>query len=67
MTLIKKNITTLSGIILGGIAGYLYYHFIGCASGTCTITSVWYHSTLYGSVMGGLLGSMVKESLQTKK
>lgn len=22
------------GIVIGGLAGYLYYHFVGCASGS---------------------------------
>ncbi|HAH25157.1 MAG TPA: hypothetical protein DCL77_15600 [Prolixibacteraceae bacterium] len=40
------------GILIGGLAGYLYYHFVGCASGTCPITSSPYVSTLWGSMMG---------------
>jgi hypothetical protein len=51
---ILKNKLTLVGIILGCIGGYAYYHFVGCASGTCTITSRPLNSTLYGAMMGGL-------------
>lgn len=43
------------GAILGAIAGYAYYHFVGCTSGTCSITSKPLNSTLYGAVMGGVL------------
>jgi hypothetical protein len=43
------------GIVLGAIGGYLYYHFVGCASGSCAITASPVNSTLYGAVMGGLL------------
>jgi hypothetical protein len=43
------------GILMGSIAGYLYYYFVGCASGSCAITSSPLNSTLYGGVMGGLL------------
>ena len=43
------------GIVAGAIVGYLYYHFGGCASGTCAITSKPINSTLYGAMMGGLL------------
>ena len=46
------------GVIIGAIAGYLYYYFVGCASGTCAITSNPINSTLYGAMMGGLLFSM---------
>ena len=51
----KKYKFTILGILLGAIFGYLYYHFVGCASGTCTITSQPLNSTLYGAMMGGLL------------
>jgi len=40
------------GIMIGGIGGFLYYHFIGCASGSCAITSNPYLSTLGGSFLG---------------
>lgn len=51
----KKYKFTILGILLGAIFGYLYYHFVGCASGTCSITSKPLNSTLYGAMMGGLL------------
>jgi len=49
------------GILLGGIAGYLYWRFIGCNSGTCPITSKWYTTTLYGMLMGILIASPSKK------
>ncbi|SDX13553.1 DUF6132 family protein [Flavobacterium degerlachei] len=50
----KKALTiTGMGVAVGAIAGYLYYHFVGCASGTCAITSKPLNSSLYGSLMGG--------------
>jgi phage shock protein E len=45
---------TFTGVILGAVGGYLYYHYIGCLSGTCSITSKPINSTLYGSLIGGL-------------
>ena len=56
--LIKKNAIMLIGVVIGLIAGYLYYKFIGCSSGTCLITSKPLNSTLYGGLMGGLLFSL---------
>ncbi|RZF57922.1 DUF6132 family protein [Sphingobacterium corticibacterium] len=58
----KKNLLTITGMIVGAIAGYLYWKFVGCHSGSCAITSNPVNSTLYGSVMGGLLFSMLKKS-----
>lgn len=54
----KAYIITGIGIVVGAIFGYLYYKFVGCASGTCAITSKPINSTLYGAVMGGLLFNM---------
>lgn len=50
------------GVVFGAIAGYLYYYYIGCASGTCSITSRPLNSSLYGSVMGGLVFNMFVNS-----
>jgi C4-dicarboxylate transporter len=59
----KAIIITGLGIAIGAIAGYAYYFYVGCASGTCAITSKPLNSTLYGAVMGGLLLNMfVKET-----
>ena len=41
-----------SGVVIGGIAGFLYYHFVGCSSGSCAITGNPYLSTLMGGFMG---------------
>lgn len=53
----SKHLRLISGLVIGGIAGFLYWHFIGCASGSCAITSVWYTSTGYGAIIGGLIGN----------
>ena len=46
------------GAAIGGVLGYLYYRFIGCATGTCPITSRPLNSILYGTVMGLLFSSL---------
>ena len=55
MNFILKYKLTILGIIVGALGGYLYYYFIGCSSGSCSITSRPLNSTLYGALMGGLL------------
>ena len=40
------------GVVLGGTAGFLYYHYVGCSTGTCAITSSPYGSTIMGSLLG---------------
>jgi hypothetical protein len=54
----KAILITGMGVVTGIIAGYLYYHFVGCLSGTCAITSKPLNSSLYGGLMGGLLFNM---------
>jgi hypothetical protein len=61
MEKILKNRLTIIGVVLGAIAGYLYYAFVGCASGTCAITSSPIISTLYGSLIGGLMFNMFEK------
>jgi len=56
----RKNVTKLVFVAVGAAAGFSYYHFIGCVSGTCPITGNPYVSTMYGGLMGFTLG-MVKE------
>ena len=59
----KALLLTGIGIAIGALAGYGYYFYVGCASGTCAITSKPLTSTLYGALMGGLIFNMfVKET-----
>lgn len=61
MNFINNNKLTIIGVIIGAIGGFLYYRYIGCASGTCPITSKPLNSTLYGAVMGSLLFNIFKK------
>lgn len=54
-SVIRQSLRTLPAVALGALAGYAYYYFIGCTSGSCPITSNPWVSTGYGAVMGGLL------------
>ena len=64
--LIFRNKWIVIGVLTGAIAGYAYYHFVGCNSGTCMISSKPLNSTLYFSVMGGLLFSIFKREPDKK-
>lgn len=67
LAFLNKNKLYVLGAILGALAGYMYWHFVGCVSGTCAITSKPLNSTLYGSLMGTLgLGMFVQDKSQTK-
>lgn len=58
---VAANILVSIGLITGATAGFLYWKFVGCANGTCMITSNPYISTVYGGIMGGLVFSLVKK------
>ncbi|HEY6951332.1 MAG TPA: DUF6132 family protein [Bacteroidota bacterium] len=38
--------------VVGAVGGFAYYYFIGCAGGTCPISSNPYVSTAYGTLIG---------------
>lgn len=63
----KAILVTGIGVVVGLIAGYLYYQQIGCESGTCAITSKPLNSTLYGGLMGGLLFNLFVTSPKKKE
>ena len=64
--LLRKYKLEVIGILLGTIAGYLYWKFVGCANGTCKITSKPLNSSLYGALMGLLVLSMFKKEEKIK-
>lgn len=60
---IRAQWVTTLGAGIGALAGLLYWKLIGCQSGPCAITSSAVNSTVYGSVLGGLLFSSFKKSI----
>lgn len=58
---IKKHFLKIIGALIGGVAGFAYYYFVGCSSGTCPITSNPYISVVYGGFLGYLLLDMFKK------
>ena len=54
------------GAIVGAIAGFLYWKYVGCLTGTCAITSNPIRSTLYFALLGALLFSLFKNKNKTQ-
>jgi hypothetical protein len=50
--------------LIGGLLGYLYYHYIGCLNGSCPISGNPYISTIYGAFIGSIF---VIDKLRKKK
>ena len=52
------------GAIVGALGGYLYWRFVGCSTGTCTIISIWWNSSLYGAFMGAMAFDIIKDYIK---
>lgn len=61
-TLVNKYRRFFLPVLLGGIAGYLYYRFVGCTDGGCMISSNPWISTSYGILLGALLADALHGS-----
>lgn len=51
----QNNAWQIAGGIFGGIGGYFYWRDIGCATGTCPITSKPLNSIVYFAILGYLV------------
>ncbi len=57
----------LAGVVVGALAGFAYWYFIGCNSGTCPIQSNWHTSTLYGGLIGYVIPNGPAKEKQEKE
>lgn len=48
------------GVVVGGALGFVYQRVVGCSTGTCPLTSNPWVATIYGMVMGALIGSSAR-------
>ena len=64
---VLNNKISIITSFIGAIAGYCYWYFVGCESGTCAITSVWYRTVIYGAIMGWLVGGIINDKFKKKK
>lgn len=67
MSFVLRHKYTIIGLFAGAICGFLYYAYIGCASGNCAITSKPINSTLYGALLGGLLFNIFEKNNSEKE
>ena len=62
----KKNckltsiLRAISLPLVGSAGGWLYYRYVGCATGACAITSSPWLSTGFGCVLGSLLYTVLR-------
>jgi hypothetical protein len=58
---INANKLYIIGGLAGAVAGFLYWNYVGCLTGTCAITSNPFRSTLYFAFLGALLFGMFQK------
>ena len=63
----KKNILTITGAVVGAIAGFFYWKFIGCRTGTCYIQSNPVRMTLYCALMGALSLNVIQPKINQQQ
>ena len=61
MKLMRKYLFEITGAAMGALAGFLYWKYVGCISGTCPIQTNPINSTVFWALIGILLGSMLKD------
>jgi uncharacterized membrane protein YeaQ/YmgE (transglycosylase-associated protein family) len=62
-----KYLPEILGSVIGAIGGFLYWKYVGCVSGTCTIKSNWYLMVPWGLLLGFLAGSIAGDLIRKKK
>lgn len=58
----KKLVIKILFVLIGGIGGFLYWKFVGCAGGTCPLTSNWMIMTGYGILIGYVLSDFISKN-----
>ncbi len=53
---LRSRWRALATAAAGAALGAAYAHFIGCRTGTCPITSSVWTASIYGAVVGALMG-----------
>ena len=63
---IIKNKLYFLGAVIGALAGFLYWKYVGCLTGTCSFTASTLNSTIYFAIFGSILfGLFIKQSVTT--
>ncbi len=62
-----KHWLKIAGVLTGVLGGYLYYYYIGCVTGTCSITSNPYKMMFFGAIFGYLIFDMFSDNRSAKQ
>jgi hypothetical protein len=62
-----NNKLIISGVVIGGIIGFIYYTQIECGEGLCVIGAHPINSIIYFALLGGFLMSLIKAKIADTK
>lgn len=62
---LKNKKWSIALLFIGATAGFLYWQYIGCESGSCGITSSWYKTSAFGGIIGWLIGDIAYEEMNS--
>ena len=48
------------GAVFGGIAGFFFYRYVGCRTGSCVIAGNPYLATIYWALLGALFANLIR-------
>ena len=57
--LILKYLLHFILILLGSAAGFAYWYFVGCKTGTCPLKALWYYNVAIGGFGGYVLADFI--------
>lgn len=63
----RKYVLMITGLTLGAGAGFAYWYYVGCLSGTCAITSSPVNSSIYGGVLGVMITNLFQKETSSSK
>ena len=63
---IRRNNLYLIGSLLGAATGLVYWKYVGCLTGTCSITSNPLRSMAYFAIFGALVFGLFKKEKAKK-
>ncbi|MDH6309597.1 hypothetical protein M2451_001963 [Dysgonomonas sp. PFB1-18] len=63
LSFISNNKAILTGMLLGLIAGYVYWYYFSCYWGTYPMSAECWVNCCYGTISGGFLASLIKKDM----
>ncbi len=63
----KKHKFAILLTLAGLVAGWLYYYYVGCLTGTCPLQKLWYYDMALGGLGGMVVGDLIDARIKKRK